>query len=90
MRILLKGIAGRILWKLLRIYDSEQRVQFTNREFRLDESLQLPDIKDNLEARLILLRRRLADKTEVLRFVPDGRGRFRIDIRHPLILVEHS
>ena len=87
---LIKGIAGRILWKLLRIYDSEQRVQFTNREIRLDESLQLPDIKDNLEARLILLRRRLADKTEILRLVPDGRGRFRIDVRHPLILIEHS
>ena len=28
---LIKGIAGRILWKLLRIYDSEQRVHFTNR-----------------------------------------------------------
>ena len=87
---LIKGIAGRILWKLLRIYDSEQRVQFTNREIRLDESLQLPDIKDNLEARLILLRRRLADKSEVLRLVPEGRGRFRLDVRHPLVLVEHS
>lgn len=26
---LIKGIAGRILWKLLQIYDSEQRVRFT-------------------------------------------------------------
>jgi len=86
---LIKGIAGRILWKLLRIYDTEQRLQFTNREIRLDETLQLPDIKDNLEARLILLRRRLADKSEVLRVVPEGRGRFRLDIRHPLVLVEH-
>lgn len=86
---LIKGIAGRILWKLLRIYDSEQRVQFTNREIRLDESLQLPDIKDNLEARLILLRRRLADKTEILRLVAEGRGRFRLDVRRPLALIEH-
>ena len=86
---LIKGIAGRILWKLLRIYDSERRVQFTNREIRLDESLQLPDIRDNLEARLILLRRRLADKSEFLRLVPDGRGRFRLDVRHSLVLVEH-
>src|SRR5262249_17307653 len=87
---LIKGIAGRILWKLLQTYDSEQRVQFTNREIRLDESLQLPDIKDNLEARLILLRRRLADKSEVLSLVPEGRGRFRLDVRRPLVLVEHS
>jgi adenylate cyclase len=87
---LIKGIAGRILWKLLRIYESEQRVQFTNREIRLDETLELPDIKDNLEARLILLRRRLADKSEVLGLVPEGRGRFRLDVRRPLVLVEHS
>ena len=87
---LIKGIAGRILWKLLRIHDSEQRVQFTNREIRLDTSLRLPDIKDNLEARLILLRRRLAEESKVLRIVPEGRGRFRLDVRRPLVLVEHA
>lgn len=86
---LIKGIAGRILWKLLRIYDSEHRVQFTNREIRLDESLQLPEIKDNLEARLILLRSRLANKAEALRLIPEGRGRFRLDVRRPLVLIEH-
>lgn len=85
---LIKGLAGRILWKLLRIYDSEQRVQFTNREIRLDQSLQLPDIKDNIEARLILLRRRLAEKSEVLGLVSEGRGRFRLDVRRRLALDE--
>jgi len=87
---LIKGMAGRILWKLLRIHESEHRVQFTNREIRLDASLELPDIKDNLEARLILLRRRLADKTDVLRLSPEGRGRFRLDVRHTIVLVDHS
>ena len=85
---LIKGIAGRILWKLLQIHDSERRARFTNREIRLDASLQLPDIRDNLEARLILLRRRLADKSEALSIVPEGRGRFRLDVRHRLVLVE--
>ena len=78
------------MWKLLRIYESEQRAQFTNREIRLDQALQLPDIKDNLEARLILLRRRLAEKSDVFRLVPEGRGRFRLDVQRPLVLLEHS
>jgi hypothetical protein len=39
--------------------------------------MQLPDIKDNVEARFILLRRRLAEKTGVRPKVTDGsRSRF--------------
>jgi adenylate cyclase len=47
---LIKGIAGRIFWKLVQSYAQSGRADFTNKEIRLDASLQLPNIKDNLEA----------------------------------------
>ena len=83
---LIKGIAGRILWKLVQSYDQGGRVDFTNKEIRLDASLHLPDFKDNLEARLILLRRRLQDRCDILQIVPIGRGRFHIDVKRRLKL----
>lgn len=83
---LIKGVAGRILWKLARSYIEEGRREFTNKQIRLDATLQLPEIKDNLETRLILLRRRLEDRCPFLRLVPTARGRFQLQVRGRLIL----
>ncbi|MEE2730689.1 MAG: GAF domain-containing protein [Pseudomonadota bacterium] len=83
---LIKGVAGAILWRLLTIYHAEQRLEFSNRELRLDAQLRLPEVDDNLEARLILLRRRLAEKTGALALVRTGRGRFRLQLNRPLQL----
>ena len=87
---LIKGIAGRILWKLLQIHNQTGRTDFSNKEIRLDANLKLPDIKDNLEARLILLRRRLQDRHGTLELVQLGRGRFRIEVGRKLTLVERE
>lgn len=84
---LIKGVAGGILWRLLRDYQEEHRVEFSNKEIRLDRSLDLPDIKDNLEARLILLRKRLEERCDYLRIEKVARGRFRLVVRRPLTLV---
>jgi len=85
---LIKGIAGRILWKLVQSYAQSGRVDFTNKEIRLDASLQLPDFKDNLEARLILLRRRLQDRCDFVSLIQVGRGQLRLEVHRPLKLEE--
>jgi hypothetical protein len=77
---LIKGVAGRILWSLLGQYMADGRVDFTNREVRLDPTLELPEYRDNFENRLILLKRRLAERDAPIRIEKTGRGRFRVDL----------
>ena len=87
---LIKGVAGAIFWKLLRDYTGSGRTEFTNRELRLDPSIRLPDLSDNLEARLLLLSRRLAERARYLAIEKTGRGRFRLCVRQPVDLVDVS
>jgi len=77
---LIKGVAGAIFWKLVRDYEREGRTEFSNRELRLDPTIRLPDIADNLEARLILLKRRLGERSTELGIEKTGRGRFRLRV----------
>jgi hypothetical protein len=83
-----KGVPGRILWKLLREYDADGRVSYTNRELRLDEQLGLPPGNDNLEARLLVLRKRLAALSCGIGLDRAGRGRMVLHLGAPLALSE--
>jgi hypothetical protein len=85
---LIKGVAGAILWRLVRGFVEERRTEYSNRELRLDPEIHLPDVSENLEARLILLQRRLEERCPALRIEKTGRGRFRLNVTRPLALSE--
>ena len=85
---LIKGVAGAIFMRLLRDYLRDGRVDFSNKELRLDPALGLPDITDNFEARLILLDRRLKEQQRGVYLMKTQRGRFRLIVERPLVVQE--
>lgn len=77
---IIKGVAGRLLIHLLDQHVALGRTDFTNREIRLSDVLRLPEWKDNLETRLLLLQRRLDEKATPVRLLRPGRGRIRLEL----------
>jgi hypothetical protein len=84
----IKGVPGRILWKLVNEHAAAGRTAFTNRELRLDEQLGLPPGNDNLEARLLVLRKRLAAAGCGIEIDRVGRGRLELRLARPVTLSE--
>lgn len=85
---LIKGVAGAILWKLLQAQAASGRCDFSNRELRVATDLGLPEVGDNLEARLVLLQRRLAERCPAIAIEKTGRGQFRLSLRGSVRLLD--
>jgi putative methionine-R-sulfoxide reductase with GAF domain len=83
---LIRGVAGAILWKLVGEYLRSGRREFSNRELRLAPELRLPDVQDNLEVRLLLLQRRLAEQNAAIQLEKAGRGRIRLNVARPIVM----
>jgi hypothetical protein len=77
---LIKRVAGRILWSLLRQHTVDARIDFTNKELRLDSTLDIPGFKDKLESRLIPLKRWPDERNAPVTIEKTGRGRFRLHV----------
>lgn len=84
---LIKNIPARILRYLLDVYLKTGRLEFSNIELRTEASLKLPELKDNLETRLILLRKRLDEQPSGVRLVSIGRGRFKVEVAGTVNLI---
>jgi len=83
---LIKGVAGAIFWKLVQDFQQKGRDTFSNKELRLSTDLNLPEVVDNLEARLVLLQKRLAERQACVQMNKVGRGRFKLSFSQPVIL----
>lgn len=81
----IKGVAGQILMHMLDQHRQEARADFSNREIRVAMGSALPDFKDNLETRLLLLRRRLDELKLPVRLLHVGRGRLRLDLHGEVV-----
>ena len=82
----IKGVPGRILFAILTEYADSGRTEFTNKEIRLNRAVGLPAGNDNLEARLLTLRRRLAEREDPFRLERVGRGRLELSVDAPFTL----
>ena len=79
-RYVIKGLSGRILARMVGIFVNDGRTDFSNKELRTDAALRLSTLRDNLETRLLLLRRRLDDRGAPIRLLRTGRGQLRLQV----------
>lgn len=87
---IIRGVPGRILFRLVSEHLSTGRTEFSNKELRLDPAINLPAGNDNLEARLVALRRRLAERSDIVALDRVGRGRIELTVGERFAVKRHD
>ena len=83
---IIRGVAGRLLFAMLSEYQRSGRTRFSNRELRLNRDIGLPAGNDNLDARLLALRRRLVERADPFRLERVQRGQHELSVSADLHL----
>lgn len=76
----IRGVAGRILFAILSEHLRSGRTRFSNRELRFNRDIGLPPGNDNLDARLVALRRRLGERGDPFQLERVGRGQLELTL----------
>jgi hypothetical protein len=84
----IRGAAGRLLFAMLTEYQRSGRSRFSNCELRLNRQIGLPAGNDNLDARLVELRRRLLERDDPLQLERVQRGQVELVVNSNLQIVE--
>ncbi|MDT3672388.1 MAG: GAF domain-containing protein [Aromatoleum sp.] len=85
---LIKGVAGAIFWTMMRDLVDAGRSTFNLRELRLDPRIPHGQGSDDLDARLLVLRRRLSECVAALRLESIGSGNFLLTAHRPPTLID--
>ncbi|WP_171060905.1 GAF domain-containing protein [Poseidonocella sp. HB161398] len=76
----IRGVAGRLLLYMIRRRLETGQTDFTNMELRREPSLKLPEFRENLETRLLMLKRRLLERDLPVRLERSSKGRHRLHV----------
>ena len=87
---IIRGIPGRILARVLAEHLATGRSQFSNKELRLDRTIELPAGNDNLDARLLVLCKRLSERDGFIAVERLGRGRIELTTTAPFVIELHA
>lgn len=77
---LIRGLAGDVFAYLISQFTSTGATSFSSRELKMAPDLQIPGLRDNLEARIHTLIQRLSERKGQISLSRESRGRYKLGV----------